>query len=111
MTTPCPHCSVPLVASGQVLGCTQCRGAWVPAAELDTTSFATGTHATVRCPICERPTAPVVVAKIEIDRCADHGAWFDAGELARLREAHGNDGDQGGRNVIDILVGFFTFWF
>ena len=110
MKTACPHCAVLLTASGKLLGCPQCRGAWVPAAELDTTAFAAGTHETVRCPICDKPTAPVVVAGIEIDRCADHGAWFDAGELTRLREASG-DGDQGGRNVLDILVGFFTFWF
>lgn len=38
------------------------------------------------CPRCLLPMARerVEAAVCEIDRCAEHGTWFDAGELARI---------------------------
>jgi Zn-finger nucleic acid-binding protein len=52
-----------------------------------------GKAPTRRCPVCETnlrvvpwPRVEGSEEHIEVDVCASHGAWFDAGELARVRE-------------------------
>jgi Zn-finger nucleic acid-binding protein len=115
----CPHCEIALVPSSRILGCTQCRGAWVPAVELDEQlgehpAYAPSPHAAVACPACKAAMSPVAIAGVEIDRCAADGVWFDADELDRIRKvapAADTDRDQGGRNTIMILIGFFDSWF
>jgi Zn-finger nucleic acid-binding protein len=116
---PCPHCAIALVPNDRILGCTQCRGAWVPARALDEhlgkqPAYTPSPHAAVACPVCRAAMSAVALGGVELDRCAADGVWFDADELDRIRNgrpAGDSDRDQGGRNTIMILIGFFDSWF
>ncbi len=40
----------------------------------------------IACPKCSKPMRQEMLPEqIEIDICADHGVWLDAGELERIR--------------------------
>ncbi|MCC6523499.1 MAG: zf-TFIIB domain-containing protein [Polyangiaceae bacterium] len=39
------------------------------------------------CPDCQRALAPVQTLGVRLDVCADHGAWFDRGEVEQLLRA------------------------
>ena len=41
-----------------------------------------GTHRP--CPVCAAEMLTVTLVKVELDRCAPHGVWFDADELQRV---------------------------
>jgi Zn-finger nucleic acid-binding protein len=36
------------------------------------------------CAACRKPMQTVNLGSVALDRCADHGVWFDAHELAAL---------------------------
>ena len=105
---PCPRCAVPLFA-GEVgplaaLGCGACGGLWldnesttavlrhynVHAARLaelvdenaarveERSPFAA---ASGPCPICAKPLDRVEHSGVHLDFCAEHGTFFDRGEL------------------------------
>jgi Zn-finger nucleic acid-binding protein len=62
---------------------------------------------------------PVVIEGVELDRCFEHGVWFDGSELETLRQRPplepavetGKREDQGGRNALQILIGTVEGWF
>jgi Zn-finger nucleic acid-binding protein len=109
----CPRCSTPLVRVATIEGvstCPSCGGVWadVPTSarvvqrldrELIAIGFSAGlgkerkTHDTtpLACPECERPMrrTPVEAAACVVDACAEHGTWFDAGELEDVIRAFG----------------------
>jgi Zn-finger nucleic acid-binding protein len=76
-----------------------CGGAWICEAELvELAHDARGTLVTLpwatrsgearACPECTQPMRTVGLAGVALDRCFDHGIWFDAGELqAVMRKA------------------------
>lgn len=35
----------------------------------------------LRCPVCAKTMAPVVLEGVAVERCDGHGVWFDEGEL------------------------------
>jgi len=85
------------------LCCEHCRGVLVPAGEVEEMvsslqvvpfELAGGTPGERTCPRCTARMARLTVLGVEIDRCANHGVWFDGGELERVLEtATGVDPD------------------
>ncbi len=110
----CPRCYEPLerlkVGHRSALGCRKCGGAFLDnvmsqdlvrsfdaALALFGTAIARGKaepsdHADVKlsCPYCAAALAPIYVqsAACRIDACAEHGTWFDAGEVLRVGRAY-----------------------
>lgn len=110
----CPRCYEPLeklrVGDRSALGCRKCGGAFLDnvmsqdlvrsfdsALALFGTALARGKaersdHADVKlsCPHCAASLAPIYVqsAACRIDACAEHGTWFDAGEVLRVGRAY-----------------------
>ena len=84
------------------LRCDGCKGVFVPAAEVEDMilhlmqePWALDAHLTVTgegartCPRCAAKMQPVRLFSIPLDRCALHGIWFDATELAMVLESAG----------------------
>jgi hypothetical protein len=104
---PCPACNAPLRTFRTRLVCDACQGMFAPIDDLATAiedltgvppvftfeGEATGKRA---CPECAHPMTTfhlhvaldgeVVKPRPELDRCATHGIWFDAEELAVVFE-------------------------
>lgn len=109
--SPCPHCGAALFA-GQVghldaLGCGACGGLWLDNAgtvavlqryDLDAEKLARMVdgnavkreiaspfaEAKGQCPVCAQPLQPVEHRGVRLDFCAQHGTFFDRGELAAI---------------------------
>lgn len=103
----CPRCEIALFegkADGRVVhGCGRCGGMWLdnvsstrllnmvssPIVDLAerakrVASTKVETSEPVRCPLDGQPMKRVTSYGIELDACATHGTWFDAGEVKRL---------------------------
>jgi len=96
-TEACPRCAVDLVDAGSVRACTNCQGMWLAAdvltemvatmqpeprwVELD---FEPDPRAPLACPTCVKPMATWSLLGVPIDRCDDHGIWFDHDELEQV---------------------------
>lgn len=106
----CPQCRemLEIVDRATVVGygCPSCGGIWLDSettsrveAKLDTQTIQVGEvaaslaqtpfpphQASPPCPLCETPMRSYVVpgSDIEVDACAEHGTWFDRGELQTL---------------------------
>ena len=92
----CPTCKQALVQAGRTWKCGRCKGAWVrdevlvpmleqSAATLVELPWQPNTEAHVRaCPECATSMETVKLGTVALDRCAPHGVWFDAKELAAL---------------------------
>jgi Zn-finger nucleic acid-binding protein len=99
----CPECGVPLRAFNKRLCCDRCEGIFLTEADLaravdelthlePALTFGhdkaghrpcpTCTAAMTRCRIELAMMDKVVAPKVELDRCASHGVWFDTDELA-----------------------------
>jgi Zn-finger nucleic acid-binding protein len=102
---PCPRCGAKLETSEQpkakLHACGNCGGLFVESTSL--TSIATesdvadaarqadrsgqaspNVHAVISCPVCATKMNRVKVRDVHIDRCDQHGLWFDRGELDEL---------------------------
>ncbi len=110
----CPRCYEPLeklkVGDRSALGCRKCGGAFLDnvmsqdlvrsfdaalalfGTALDRGKAERSDHADVKlsCPRCAAALSPTYVqsAACRIDACAEHGTWFDAGELLRVGRAY-----------------------
>jgi Zn-finger nucleic acid-binding protein len=96
----CPSCRVALTAAGYTERCERCDGAWVhedvlagmlqekTAAIAVTLPWqpreAQGGERARPCAVCGQPMQPVSLGTVALDRCALHGVWFDATELAAV---------------------------
>ena len=103
----CPICKTAMIVleldEVEIDYCTDCRGIWLDAGELELLlgtateskevlqSFtpAETTEAARKCPICLKKMEKVLVGGTGqpelIDRCKqEHGLWFDAGELENV---------------------------
>ena len=94
----CPSCQVALTAAGRTDRCAKCDGAWVHEDVLvgmlqETASAMVFLPWLPRdpkepqaraCAVCGKPMQTVSLATVALDRCADHGVWFDASELAAV---------------------------
>ena len=99
----CPACGVRLEQARSVWRCSACKGCWVEERILadmvlrmrdgtGPTSLAFLSRTTAdgvrACPSCGKGMAHVALEGVELDRCADHGIWFDGRELqTTLHEA------------------------
>jgi len=105
----CPSCKTPLIVVEreeiELDWCLDCRGLWFDEGELELLGEKTGRtletedlgqrpgdrveRGSRRCPRCRRRMELVWLAVrgnegVQVDRCPDHGIWFDRGELGRL---------------------------
>ncbi len=101
----CPVCREPLVVAEregiELDACPWCRGLWFDAGELALLAeklgrtlstdagapAAPGAEKPRTCPRCDRPMEKVALGtspRVLLDRCPDHGLWFDHGELGTL---------------------------
>jgi Zn-finger nucleic acid-binding protein len=98
----CPHCTedVALSPNGPKLECQRCQGVFVPTADL-ADMIATMTdrppptakHADLprnrRCPVCSVVMTETSLWTVPVERCDEHGTWFDWKELALALEYAG----------------------
>jgi len=99
MALSCPKCGVALETAGYTERCSKCDGAWIHEDALvgmlqERTSalvflpWQPREKDQVRgCPVCTKPMQTVNLEQVALDRCPDHGVWFDAHELAQLLHA------------------------
>ena len=40
------------------------------------------------CPVCAASMTVVIIGRVVLDHCIDHGIWLDAGEREQLDKAH-----------------------
>jgi Zn-finger nucleic acid-binding protein len=98
----CPSCRADsLATAGRTERCVQCDGAWIHEDVLvgmlqeTTASALAGLPWEPRqvvedrerdrpCAVCAKPMAAVSLGHVALDRCAEHGVWFDAKELAAV---------------------------
>jgi Zn-finger nucleic acid-binding protein len=99
----CVSCGTALEPRGTRLVCTKCGGGLVTSADLENmlNEMSPDDHrpleqrllpgsATHRgCPRCKTQMTPFTIYGITIDRCPEHGVWFDGEELARVLQANG----------------------
>ena len=93
----CPRCTIELVDAGSARSCTQCQGMWVAEGVLRDMAndmpippepvdlrWHDDPRKQLACPSCTNAMDPVLLNRVPIDRCGEHGVWFDAGELAAV---------------------------
>lgn len=108
----CPRCHVALLAAHAgplpLAGCRDCGGLWLSPAVLgrvvstldeaalgiaqQASAGATRAHdlerADLPCPACRQPLFRArLTGDVDVDRCAEHGTWFDRDELVHVAEA------------------------
>lgn len=93
--TRCPVDQTPLEEAGRTLRCTTCKGVWIAedalvaileqrAATLVDLPWAPREDKPRPCATCGLPMQTLNLGSVALDRCAQHGVWFDANELASL---------------------------
>jgi Zn-finger nucleic acid-binding protein len=91
----CPVDQTLLEEAGRTMKCTTCEGAWVRedalvaileqrASTLVELPWVEREDAHRPCAECASPMQTVNLGSVALDRCAQHGVWFDANELATL---------------------------
>ena len=95
----CPSCGGALAAAGYTERCAACDGAWIHEDVLVGMMQETaagmvflpwlprdpqGPDAARPCAVCKQPMQAVSLGTVALDRCAEHGVWFDATELAAV---------------------------
>lgn len=92
----CPGCGEVLDTAGRTDRCPACDGAWVNEDALvgmlqERTSTLVFLPWQPRpkdnervCAVCRIAMQTVNLGSVQLDRCAQHGVWFDADELAAL---------------------------
>lgn len=101
-TPSCPACrQIALAYAGDRWACPSCAGSFVENAafvamvvDIASTPYelpaAQGTRGERECPICAERMLVEPLEGVTIDRCATHGVWFDARELAAALEHAGS---------------------
>jgi Zn-finger nucleic acid-binding protein len=98
----CPECKQPLALVGRLWPCERCAGVFVENAPFEAMVAeiagepwvlpAPGAQLGSRaCPACAMPMRVESFQGAEIDRCAQHGIWFDDAELAEVLAKAGTD--------------------
>lgn len=99
----CPRCTDPLERAAPFDRCSRCDGLWVNEGLLDrvlteespSRRWLWWRDPTLTCPRCKEGMQTTLVGEcLHIDRCVEHGLWFDAGELATLLTASGMTRDR-----------------
>ena len=124
----CPVCDAPLQEAGSTSRCLLCEGAWVAedalvaileqrASTLVELPWEARLDKPRPCAECKTEMQTVNLGSVALDRCAAHGVWFDAHELAMLLheskqfKADGRtgsrDGDEPHRGLLGALAKLF----
>ncbi len=103
----CPHCQHTLItleySEIEIDYCVSCHGIWLDSGELgwllereggsdeliDAMLPARTGERGRRCPICQKKMGKVTIKDVLLDRCADHGLWFDERELQDIIKMSG----------------------
>lgn len=92
----CPGCGEVLDTAGRTDRCPACDGAWIHEdALVGMLQERTSTLVFLpwqprekdnerKCAACTKPMQWVNLGSVALDRCPEHGVWFDADELAAL---------------------------
>jgi Zn-finger nucleic acid-binding protein len=95
----CPSCQIALTEAGRTERCARCDGAWIHEDVLVGMLQETASAMVLLpwmpravpegeparpCAVCAKPMQPVSLGTVALDRCAEHGVWFDATELAAV---------------------------
>jgi hypothetical protein len=97
----CPACTdehalVPHAHHARRVACEHCHGELVPTAEVEDMisqlevepfTMPAGAPGERTCPCCTAKLARVELFGIAVDRCAEHGVWFDSRELTFVLES------------------------
>jgi Zn-finger nucleic acid-binding protein len=131
----CPECGVPLREFGKRLCCDRCEGIFLAEADLahavdelthlePALAFRHDKAGHRACPTCMAAMTTcrvelamldkVIAPKVELDRCASHGLWFDTDELAdvflaveRVFGSHGGSSGPGNDGQGDGPLGSY----
>lgn len=123
----CPLCKVALSQAGFTERCPKCTGAWIHEDALvgmmqERTSamvvlpWQPRKSEQVRaCAVCAKPMQCVSLGTVALDRCPEHGAWFDPEELASLlkqaksfkADVRRGDDDDDHRGILGSLAKLF----
>lgn len=91
----CPRCIAGSLGVGPLHRCATCQGVWVDERTLrahvghDTgipIRTSVGRRDRLPCAACRRPMEPLVLFEEPVDRCTEHGVWFDKHELEAVVE-------------------------
>jgi Zn-finger nucleic acid-binding protein len=94
----CPRCDLDL--DGRPAKCDQCRGCWVAAVDVTKTVKSSAPNWTdagpskIACPECYATMRSIMMNGVELDRCAQHGVWFDIDELTEMLRKTGKLGPE-----------------
>jgi len=119
----CPTCKQPLHQAGRTWKCDRCKGAWVraevlvpmlqqSASTLVELPWQPGGEALARqCPECGGRMHSVKLGTVSLDRCEQHGVWFDEKELAALlgqSKAFRAEDKHDHKGIIQTLANLFS---
>lgn len=91
----CPRCAAGSLGVGPLHRCSSCQGVWVDDKTLrshtghDTGAAVRGSVAhreRLPCAACRAPMEPLLLFDEPVDRCTEHGVWFDKHELEAVVE-------------------------
>ena len=91
----CPVCDAPLQEAGSTSRCLLCEGAWVAedalvaileqrASTLVELPWEARQDKPRPCAECKAEMQTVNLGSVALDRCAQHGVWFDMNEMTEL---------------------------
>lgn len=91
----CPVCDAPLQEAGTTSRCLLCEGAWVAedalvaileqrASTLVELPWQARQDKPRPCAACKGEMQTVNLGTVALDRCAQHGVWFDMNEMTEL---------------------------
>lgn len=93
----CPRCPSSPLSDGPFHECRQCEGVWITEASIEqhvgtlpppgsVTCEISKTRAGLRCAECGESMQPLELMHEPVDRCKEHGIWFDKHELRAVVE-------------------------
>jgi Zn-finger nucleic acid-binding protein len=93
----CPRCPSSTLGEGPLHTCPRCEGVWIAEESLEEHVGKVpppGTYSCelskarfgLRCAVCRVPMLPINLVREPIDRCKEHGIWFDKHELRAVIE-------------------------
>jgi Zn-finger nucleic acid-binding protein len=94
----CPRCDHEL--GGRPLKCEQCKGCWVAAVDVQRTTktknptYLDAGTSKIACPECYATMQAITLNGVHLDRCAQHGVWFDIGEITDMLRKNGKLGPE-----------------
>jgi len=89
----CPRCDHEL--DGRPAKCDQCHGCWVSVIDVSRTvkshapTWADEGESKIACPECYATMRAITLNDVHLDRCAQHGVWFDIGEITDMLRKSG----------------------